>query len=141
MLAALPVIQAAKNHRFHRGINMSPFEAMFGKRMVLGSVDMEIASNEMRGLPSNKDVLEPLKEPFVELNGEAWVTDVEDRCIPSEDKENSSEDRSVWDSDDEADLSEAAHLHHRAIRIVQQREGARVGQKRQAESMLQSSAK
>ncbi|KAH7703060.1 KRAB-A domain-containing protein 2-like protein [Aphelenchoides avenae] len=137
--AALPVIQAAKNRRFHRGINMSPFEAMFGKRMVLGSEDMEIPSNEMRGLPSNGEDLEP--EPFIDLNGEDWVTDVEDRYIPSEDKENSSEERSACDSDDEVDLSEAAQLHHRAMRIVQQREGARAGQKRQAESMLLSSAK
>ena len=62
------------------------------------------------------------------------MTDVEDRYIPGEDKENGS-------SDDEADLSVWGQLENRAFRIVQQREGARVGQKRQAEVMLQSSAK
>lgn len=33
----LPFVQAAKNRRFHSGINRTPYEAMFGRKMVLGN--------------------------------------------------------------------------------------------------------
>lgn len=34
--SALPFIQAAKNRRHHSGIGRSPFEALFGRKLVLG---------------------------------------------------------------------------------------------------------
>lgn len=47
---ALPIVQAMKNRRFHRGIQRSPFEAMFGKKMMLGSENGQIPTDEERGI-------------------------------------------------------------------------------------------
>lgn len=36
---ALPMVQTMKNRRYHRGIKCSPYEAMFGREMMLGNED------------------------------------------------------------------------------------------------------
>lgn len=48
---ALPKVQLIKNRRFHRGINRSPYEAMFGRKLQMGNEDGKIPTREERGLP------------------------------------------------------------------------------------------
>lgn len=55
---ALPVIQAAKNRRYHSGIKRSPYEAMFGRTMTMGISDDPIAPEIAQNLHDEDDLLE-----------------------------------------------------------------------------------
>lgn len=44
------MVQVMKNRRYHRGIKRSPFEAMFGKKMIFANEDGNIPTEEERGL-------------------------------------------------------------------------------------------
>jgi hypothetical protein len=44
-----------KNRRYHRGIGRSPFEAMFGRKIQLGSEDGNFPSEEERGLLATEE--------------------------------------------------------------------------------------
>lgn len=43
------MVQAMKNRRYHRGIKRSPFEAMFGKKIMLANEDGCFPTEEERG--------------------------------------------------------------------------------------------
>jgi hypothetical protein len=48
------MVQTMKNRRFHRGIKRSPYEAMFGKALVLGNEDKKMPTEEERGVDSEE---------------------------------------------------------------------------------------
>ena len=49
------MVQVCKNRRFHRGIGRSPYEALFGRKMILANEDRKIPSNDERGLACEAD--------------------------------------------------------------------------------------
>jgi hypothetical protein len=44
------MVQAMKNRRYHRGIGRSPFEAMFGRKMMLANEDGNVPTEGERGI-------------------------------------------------------------------------------------------
>ena len=57
--SALPMVQVAKNRRYHRGIERTPYEAMFGRKLKMGNEDGNMPTREQRGIPpANNDVNE-----------------------------------------------------------------------------------
>ena len=55
-VSSLPLIQAAKNRRFHSGIGRSPYEAMFGKPMSLGISDDKFPKDVLSQIESEEDL-------------------------------------------------------------------------------------
>jgi hypothetical protein len=49
------MVQAMKNRRFHRGIGRSPFEAMFGRKMMLANEDGKVPTEEERGIQEGEE--------------------------------------------------------------------------------------
>lgn len=55
-VSSLPLVQAAKNRRFHSGIGRSPYEAMFGKPMSLGISDDNFPKDVLSQIESEEDL-------------------------------------------------------------------------------------
>jgi hypothetical protein len=49
------MVQVMKNRRFHRGIGRSPFETMFGRKMVLANEDGKFPTEEERGIQDGEE--------------------------------------------------------------------------------------
>ena len=56
--SALPSVQVMKNRRYHHGIKRSPYEAMFGRPLILGNEDGNIPTMEERGLDEDENEID-----------------------------------------------------------------------------------
>ncbi|KAI1726127.1 integrase core domain-containing protein [Ditylenchus destructor] len=165
--AALPQVQAAKNSRFHRGIGRSPYEAIFGHKMKLGYEDEPVIEEVDEGgedpegtefitldgskwieKAENDEPLETSNSPSPARSRSQSPA----RSSPSSQASDSItrlkqmsqgtwKDVSFEEEEYGAVLDEEDQLNRLHFLREQEREGARKQQKRQAEQMLQESAK
>uniref|UniRef100_A0A914ED65 Uncharacterized protein n=1 Tax=Acrobeloides nanus TaxID=290746 RepID=A0A914ED65_9BILA len=150
---ALPIIQAAKNRRFHSGIKRSPYEAMFGQPMNLGISNDPLPAEIIDGIETEEDL-----EKFFNIQNRQ-----EENLEAQEQSENENEELIEFfpiDNDGQEpgpsnrnhianepqefnfnDDEETIDWGERIEMVQKQREGAREAQKRQAEKMLNRSNK
>lgn len=138
----LPFVQVKKNRRFHRGIGRSPYEALFGRELMLGNEDKITPTNEERGI-SDKDEDDEDEGEFIVIDGTDWVTNVNDRFVPLEHADEGSDEEANQNDDSALDETflERSTLDEREEAIANERQSATTSQKKQAEKMLESSAK
>jgi hypothetical protein len=131
---ALPFVQAAKNRRFHRGIKRSPYEALFGKKLELGYGDQQPPVTEETDIESDE-------EEFKNIDGAAWADP--NRQVESETEYYASnEDLEEEEPHDALEtVQEEELLNFQLLSMQNERIGARGGQKRQADKMLEASNK
>lgn len=141
---ALPIVQAMKNRRYHSGIKRSPYEAMFGKKMELG--------NEQGDATPVQEEAGDDEDKFKVIDGTGWL-DLErplgdnlDNDLDAFGDQVTSTAEPFEDLDDDrdaffADLDAQEELNARFFSQQEQRQGAREGQQKQAEKMLESSNK
>ncbi|CAJ0950147.1 unnamed protein product, partial [Mesorhabditis belari] len=121
----LPIVQSMKNRRFHRGIGRSPFEAMFGRKMVLANENGKIPTNEERNVTDiDNEVFEG--EKFDDWSEAILATSTENPSYFPE-------------SDEELDSDRESVLTQRDAEIEQHRKGAVESQQKQADKMLEKS--
>jgi hypothetical protein len=54
----LKYVQVKKNRSFHRGINRSPYEAMFGCPQRIGLADSDVPTDLLETVTSEEDLIE-----------------------------------------------------------------------------------
>lgn len=111
----LPVIQYAKNIRFHTGIGQSPYEALFGRLPLANLKNFEENVNKTSNEEDNSN-----KESFTETNGSA----VEDNSC---------------DEINEDEILNKKYFQEQQTKIDLLRQLAREKLKKQAETMVKSS--
>ncbi|KAI1722104.1 integrase core domain-containing protein [Ditylenchus destructor] len=180
--SALHIVQAAKNSRWHRGIKRSPYEAMFGRKMMLGYEDDQAL--EFEQTLEDDQTLEDESDEYVPIDGSHWIALAEtdeplyksNSASPSQSRSPSSErsqspsslnntiarlqqfpqrerqmffevenEEPSFSESNEPSFSEVINEENQLNKLHFQREaereGARAQQKRQAQQMLEGSAK
>lgn len=158
---ALPIVQAMKNRRYHSGIKRSPYEAMFGKKMELGNENQATPNDD--DMDSDIDLNFDDDEKFKYIDGTEWldlsreisqdliVEPILDVKLNADVEPNSNQQREFnsapaflpIEEEDTflAQIDFEEKLNSRFLSQQEQRQGARDGQRKQAEKMLESSNK
>lgn len=151
-VSGLPYIQAAKNNRYHSGIGRSPYEALFGIKMLLGISNDNIPKEEIDKIETEED-LEHVFNVNNQSKTNATISFEEESTERIYQDETIVNENSVLENIPEAGPSSSNqnrdHIEAFSFidygetvdNIARERAGARAFQKKQAEKMLNRSNK